>query len=40
MAYLAGVSYDFKVVKLFGHYAQSDNRFSTLSRQRNRTMTR
>jgi len=38
MAYLAGLSYDFKVVKLFGQYAQSDNSFSALSRQRNRTM--
>ncbi len=37
-AYVAGVSYDFKVVKLFGQYAQSDNDFSTLSRQRDKTM--
>ncbi|QBY55449.1 porin [Cupriavidus oxalaticus] len=38
MAYLAGLSYDFKVVKLFGQYAQSDNSFSALSRQRDKTM--
>ncbi|MFC4523450.1 porin [Cupriavidus pinatubonensis] len=34
MAYLAGASYDFKVVKLFGQYAQSDNNFNAQSRQR------
>lgn len=38
MAYLAGASYDFKLIKLFGQYAQSDNQFSTVSRQRDRTM--
>lgn len=38
MAYLAGASYDFKVVKVFGQYAQSDNNFSTASRQRDRTV--
>ena len=38
MAYLAGVSYDFNVVKLFGQYAQSNNNFSSLSRQRDKTV--
>jgi len=38
MAYLAGASYDFRIFKLFGQYAQSDNNFSTASRQRDRTM--
>ncbi|MGO4829864.1 porin [Cupriavidus sp. 2KB_15] len=37
-AYLAGASYDFTVVKLFGQFAESDNKFSALSSQRNRTM--
>ncbi|AEI82673.1 porin transmembrane protein (plasmid) [Cupriavidus necator N-1] len=38
MAYLAGASYDFKIVKLFGQFAQTDNEFNTLTGQRNRTM--
>lgn len=38
MAYLAGLSYDFSVVKVFGQYAQTTNNYSAFSNQRDRTV--